>query len=216
MTDDASEPRIYLETPRVFEPVELAIALERLMETAPIACVRLSLGSDASEADWTLAANHLVPVCHGTDVPLLVTDHFRLVAPLGLDGVHLADGQTKVRAARDALGTDRIVGAFAGTSRHEGMVIAEAGADYVSFGPVGATGALGPDARAEDDLFTWWAEMIETPVVAEGACSLDDALRLAAHADFVVPDPLHWTAPDSGLEALLAYADALSVEPGDI
>ena len=47
---------------------------------------------------------------------------------------------------------------------------AEAGADYVCFGPVGETG-LGTGPRAERDLFAWWSEMIEVPVVAEGALS---------------------------------------------
>ncbi len=45
-----------------------------------------------------------------------------------------------MRDVRKALGADRIVGAFAGASRHKGMTLAEAGADYVAFGPVGEAG----------------------------------------------------------------------------
>ncbi|HIE71875.1 MAG TPA: hypothetical protein EYP98_17775, partial [Planctomycetes bacterium] len=54
---------------------------------------------------------------------------------LGLDGVHLTDGSRSVRVARKELGPDAIVGAFCGTSRHDGMVAGEAGADYVALGP---------------------------------------------------------------------------------
>ncbi|MEM9140793.1 MAG: thiamine phosphate synthase, partial [Pseudomonadota bacterium] len=169
MTAHDPQPRLYLDTPRSFDPADLAARLQAVMDPAIIACVRLSLADDAQEDAWTLAVNHLLPVCHAADVPLLVTDHFRLVAPLGLDGVHLSSGKASVRDVRDSLGSDRIVGALAGTSRHDGMVLAEAGCDYVGFGPVGSTGALGSAALADDDLFAWWAEMIETPIVAEGA-----------------------------------------------
>jgi thiamine-phosphate pyrophosphorylase len=63
------------------------------------------------------------------------------------------------------------------------MTAGELGADYVSFGPVGES-ALGTGQQAEEELFTWWSEMIEVPVVAEGG--LDEAIvrKLAQHADF--------------------------------
>jgi thiamine-phosphate pyrophosphorylase len=47
------------------------------------------------------------------------------------------------------------------------MAAGENGADYIAFSPVGDMG-LGDDIRAERDLFAWWSEMIELPVVAEG------------------------------------------------
>ena len=87
-------------------------------------------------------------MAHARDVPLVVADHYRLVARLGLDGVHLSDGARQVRAVRKALGQDAIVGAFAHASRHEGLTAGEIGADYVSFGPVGAIGPRGRDDRA--------------------------------------------------------------------
>lgn len=193
-----------------FEPAEMAVRLAGVLDQIAIACVRLALGSEAGEDAWTRAVNHLLPVCHGRDVPLLVTDHYRLVEPLGLDGVHLAASRTPLRAVRSALGPDRIVGAYAGASRHRGLVLGEAGADYVAFGPVGAAGALGDDVRAEDDLFAWWAEMIETPSVAEGGLSLEDARRLAASADFLVPDISVWDAAGETVARLAAFEEALA------
>ena len=47
-----------------------------------------------------------------------------------------------MREACKALGADRIVGAFGGASKHTGMSLAEAGADYVSLGPIGEGLAL--------------------------------------------------------------------------
>ena len=202
--------RLYLVTPESMDPACFAPLLGRVLGTGAVACVRLDLGA-APEEEWRAAADHLLPVCHEADVALVVAEHWRLVQPLGLDGVHLGgagSGRTPVREVRKALGADRIVGGFAGASRHRGMTLAEAGADYVAFGPVGETGLLGDDARAGDDLFAWWSEMIETPCVAEGGVSEADAARLAPVADFVVPDRRIWGEPDPGA-AIAAFATAL-------
>ena len=200
--------RLYLVTPEKLEPEGFAAVLDCTLAAHPVACLRLDLGA-AEEDKWRVAVNHLLPVAHAHDVALVIAEHHRLVAPLGLDGVHLAASRVPVRDVRKALGKDRIIGTFAGVSRHIAMTLAEAGADYVALGPVGKTGALGDGIRAEDELFQWWAEMIETPIVAEGGVSPADAARLAAFADFVVPDPGVWAAPE-GIEAALAdYVEAL-------
>lgn len=205
----AHPAQLYLVTPQAFDPAAFANTLERALKAHPVACLRIDLGTQPEDR-WREAAGQLLPVAQAHDVALLIVDHYRLVAPLGLDGVHLGAGRTPVREVRKALGTDRIVGAFAGASRHIGMTLADAGADYVSVGPVGETGDLGDGRRAEDELFHWWAEVIETPVVAEGGVSPSGAARLAPYADFIVPDPSIWSAP-GGIEAALApYAEALA------
>ncbi len=192
--------RLYLITPPVFEPT-LPDRLGRLLDGFDIACVRLTLAA-TGEDDVARAADALRAVAHARDVPLVVTDHFRLAARLGLDGVHLSDGSRQIRAARQALAADSIVGAFARTSRHDGLTAGEVGADYVSFGPVGATG-LGDGATAPLDLFGWWSEMIEVPVVAEGGVTPALAAELAPVADFLAVGPEIWNAPE-GPEAALA------------
>ncbi|MEM0945359.1 MAG: thiamine phosphate synthase [Pseudomonadota bacterium] len=191
MADDA--PRLYLVTP---ERVDTAFAstLERVLASVPVACLRLDLAT-SDEAAWRQAANHLLPICHEADVALVIAEHYRLVQPLGLDGVHLT-GSTPVRSVRKDLGGDAIVGAGAGTSKHKGMTLAEAGADYVSLGPVAETGQLGDGDLADPDLFAWWSEMIEVPVVAEGGVGAAQAQALASTADFMVPDRRLWDAPD--------------------
>ncbi len=201
-----SSERLYLVTPARMDPEPFGQLLARAL-TIGAACVRLDLG-DAPEEHWRAAVNHMLPVCHAAEVPLLVAEHWRLVAPLGLDGVHLGTGRTPIREVRKALGADCIVGAFAGASRHRGMTLAEAGADYVAFGPVGETGLLGDEERAPDDLFAWWSEMIETPCIAEGGVAEADATRLSANADFIVPDRRLWDDPDP-IARLTAFANAL-------
>jgi thiamine-phosphate pyrophosphorylase len=199
--------RLYLVTPGRVEPVTFAPVIARALATGVVACLRLDLG-EAPEEEWRAAVSALLPLCHEADVPLVIAEHWRLVAPLGLDGVHLGQGRTPLREVRRALGAERIIGGFAGASRHKGMTLAEAGADYVAFGPVGETGLLGDEERAPDDLFQWWSEMIETPSVAEGGVTAADAARLSGIADFVVPDRRLWDAPDP-VARIAAFAAAL-------
>lgn len=197
--DPNAAPRLYLVTPRQIDPEGFAAHLGAVLAAHPVACLRLDLAT-AEESEWVRAINYLQPVCHAAEVPLLVREHYRLVTPYGLDGVHLADGRVSLRAVRKALGGDRIIGAFGGHTRHDGMTLAEAGADYVSFGPLKSQGNLGAEALAEGDLFQWWAEMIETPVVAEGSVSPEDIAHLRDVADLFAIDPALWEAPDPAAE----------------
>lgn len=200
-------PRLYLITPPVFEE-SLPDRVAALLDAHDIACLRLALAA-ASEDEVARAADALRAVAHARDVPLVVTDHYRLAARLGLDGVHLSDGARQVRAARSALGKDAIVGAHAHVSRHEGITAGEIGADYVSFGPVGATG-LGDGTTAPLELFQWWSEMIELPVVAEGGLTAEVAAQLAGVADFLALGPEIWAAPAGEKAALAEMAARLA------
>jgi len=179
MADDDA-PQIYLNTPPDFELSAFRPRLEAVLDTHPVACLRLAMAS-RDEDRLARAADMVREVGHARDIAVVIDRHWALAERLGLDGVHLLDGARSVRAARKALGTDGIVGAFAGHSRHDGMTAGEAGADYVSFGPLRKT-ALSGDGFAAPELFQWWSEMIEVPVVAEGEV---DAASLAACAPFV-------------------------------
>ncbi len=180
--DTPEQPQIYLITPPEVELSTFPATLAGILDAHDIACVRLALAT-RDEDRIARAADALREVTHARDVALVIADHTLMVERLGLDGVHLSDAARSVRHARKELGPDAIVGAFCGPSRHDGMSAGEAGADYVSFGPV-RPGTLDDGSFAETELFEWWSEVIEVPVVAEGL--LDEAMitRLAPHTDF--------------------------------
>ncbi len=201
---DPDRPQIYLITPAAFEPEAFAPTLAAILDKVDIACVRLAL-ADGDEASVARAADRCRETCHARDVPLVIERHVQLVERLGLDGVHLADGSRSVRATRKSLGGDAILGTFCGASRHDGMTAGEIGADYVSFGPVGQSD-LGDGTRAEHELFAWWSQMIELPVVAEGALDTAVIEHLAPVTDFFAIGPEIWRSDDplAALEALIA------------
>ncbi len=200
---EPDRPQLYLLTP--VDPFDdgfgdrLAAVLDRV-ETA---CLRLRLAA-ADEAAIGRAADALREVAHARDVPLVIEAHWRLAERHGLDGVHLTDGARNVRAARKALGADAVVGAFCGATRHDGISAGEAGADYVAFGPVSPT-PLGNGTTAPQELFAWWSEMIELPVVAEGAEGAEAVAAIAPVADFIALGNGIWQHDDpaAALKALL-------------
>lgn len=112
-----------------------------------------------------------------------------LAGALGADGAHLPWSGDVLKAyeeARGHLGASRIVGADAGRSRDAAMRLAEAGADYVSFGWPGRVAGVDEDVARDLDLVGWWADLFEIPCVAFGAASPDEARAYArAGANFV-------------------------------
>ncbi|WCR12329.1 thiamine phosphate synthase [Paracoccus stylophorae] len=193
-------PQLYLMTPAGAQASALAPMLTEVMDRFQVACLRIRGGTEEDElgrlADLTRE------IAHARDVAVVIDDHVRLAQRHGLDGVHLSDGARGVRAARKELGDDAIIGAFCGSSRHEGITAGEAGADYVSFGPVGDS-VLGRGEPAPLDLFQWWSEMIEVPVVAEGAITRELITALSPACDFIAIGPEIW-AGDDPTEALSA------------
>ena len=201
---EPEQPQIYLITPPDIELSQFPDRLARVLDAHAVACIRLAL-STHDEGALSKAADACREVAHARDVAIVIDTHFILADRLGLDGVHLTDGARQIRSARKALGPDAVVGAFCGTSRHNGLTAGEAGADYISFGPVGAT-ALGDGAQAEHDLFDWWSQMIEVPVVAEGALTEDLIRDLAPVTDFFGIGPEIWAEddPTAALDRLIA------------
>jgi thiamine-phosphate pyrophosphorylase len=135
----------------------------------------------------------------------VIDNHVLLVEKLGIDGVHLTDGARAVRSIRKDLGADAIIGSYCGITRHEGMNAAEAGVDYVAFGPIGPT-PLGRGEHVDFDLFDWWSKVIEIPVIAEGALTVELIEKFAPVSDFFGIGEEIWTHDDPvlAIKALIA------------
>ena len=201
---DTDLPQLYLITPPEFDLSAFPAQLDAVLQAAPIACIRLALAT-RDEDRIMRAADAVREVAHAHDVALVIDTHVVLAQRLGLDGVHLTDGARSVRHARKELGPDAIVGAFCAASRHDGMTAGETGADYVSFGPVGGA-SLGDGTLAEPELFEWWSQMIELPVVAEGGLTPELVATLTPLTDFFGIGEEIWSRDDpaAALKDLIA------------
>lgn len=197
-------PQIILITPPAIDLEVFPDRLAAVLDAVEIACLRLSLAT--RDEDTLLRAGDACRlVAHDRDVAIVIENHVLLAERLGLDGVHLTDGARSVRKVRKDLGNDAIVGAFCGTTRHEGISAGEAGADYAAFGPVGDT-TLGKGERAGFELFEWWSQMIEVPCIAEGALTAELIGQFGPVTDFFGLGEEIWGADDpaAALKALIA------------
>jgi thiamine-phosphate pyrophosphorylase len=198
--------RLYLITPEVSDPGAILAPLAEALGAADIASVLLRL-ADADERTLINRIRAIAPTVQGAGAALILDNRPDLVARSGADGVHVdAD---RVKAAREALPADRIVGAGGLDSRHDAMTAGEAGADYVMFGEPGrADSALPLDTVAE--RVEWWAEIFEPPCVGFAA-DRDAIPRLAAAgADFVALGDAVWNDPRGAADAVRSAASMLS------
>lgn len=207
MSPQPDRPQLYLLTPPAFDPAPFADTLARVLDALPVACLRLTMAGN-DEDMISRSADAMREVAHARDVAIVIERHVLLAERLGLDGVHLPRGAHGIRKLREQLGADAIIGAACGDSRHDGLTAAEAGADYVAFSPVGET-PLDDGARVERDLFEWWSEVIEVPVVAEGALTRALVEDLAPVTDFFAIGEEIWNTDDplAALRALVAPLD---------
>ena len=203
---DRENPQLCLITPAEIDLDTFGDALAAVLDAVDVACLRLSLAT-RDEDRIARAADAVRAVAHDRDIPLVIDTHVAIAERHGLDGVHLLDGARSIRTARKALGPDAIVGAFCGTTRHEGMNAGEAGADYVAFGPVGAVALAG--TPAERDLFDWWSAMVEVPVIAEGGLTTGIVESLAPVTDFFAAGDEIWRAGDPAAAAKALFAPIL-------
>jgi len=107
------------------------------------------------------------------DILFIVNDRSGVAVACGADGVHLGTQDVPVTAARALLGTDRIIGASAG-SPEEAKVREGEGANYLGVGPVYSTGSKA-DTRPVIGLEGLRAVVnsVKIPVIAIGGITAE-------------------------------------------
>ncbi|MGH6664562.1 MAG: thiamine phosphate synthase [Pseudolabrys sp.] len=196
--DPRPAPRLYLVTPPVADAPTFSASLATALAAGDVAAVLLRL-ADTDERTLINRAKALAAIVQNKGAALLLGGHqtlesqVDLVARAGADGVH-ATGMTAFGAAIEQFKPERIVGAGGLVTRHDAMVAAEMGADYVMFGEPDDAGARpGFDAIAE--RVAWWAEVFEAPCVGYAASMAEVAPLVTAGADFIALGDWLWRDP---------------------
>lgn len=205
--------QIYLISPPELDPAAFLPVLCDVLDAAPIAAFQLRLPG-ADEAALTNAIAVLRPAVQDRDVAFVLCGDPDLAKRNGCDGVHLEEMPRSVRGLRAFIGDDLMLGVSCGASRHDAMIAAEEGADYVSFGPLWdtATKDRAGDPAALDTL-RWWAEMMETPCVGVGGVTVDTAPQaVAAGADFLAVVGAVWKHPDGAAEGVRRLLEAMGTQ----
>ncbi len=181
--------RLLLMTPAVHDAVTFAPLLEAACRVGDVAAVVLDLpATDEVKAlsEVRIIASHL----EGTGAVLMLANRPSLAEPAGADGAHFTS-LDELQTTRTKLAIGRLAGVGGLQSRHDAMVAAESGVDYVMFGEPDAGGKR-PGFSALVERVSWWAEIFQIPCVAYAA-SLDEITELGdARADFIALGDAIW------------------------
>lgn len=197
-------PRLYLVTPQVADPTSIREALAAALAAGDVAAVLLRLAA-ADERTLINRTKALAPLVQDKDAALLLDGLPGIVARAGADGAHLT-GIEAFEAALASLKPERIAGCGGLHTRHDAMLAAEVGADYVMFGEPDQRGHR-PSFEAVVERVAWWAEVFEIPCVGF-AGGIDEVAPLAAAgAEFIALGDWIFAHPE-GAAAAVAQSSA--------
>lgn len=205
-----TDRRLYVITPPRFEPRTFIDDFLTVLDAGPVGCVQLRM-KDRPDDDIRQACEALMPPAQERDIAFLVNDRADIAKELGADGVHIGQGDTPCREARNLLGPDAIVGVTCHNSRHLAMEAGEAGADYVAFGSFFPTTTKNTTEKADLATLGWWSAFTTLPSVAIGGITADNCSEILKNgADFLAVCGYVWNNPDaSPAEAVGAFSSVL-------
>jgi thiamine-phosphate pyrophosphorylase len=188
-------------TPRLFLVAPSDAPAARLVDCLKATC---AAGDVASLLVPANVAKDLTQSAQELGVAVIVAGEARDAMRNGADGVQVDVNTEDVAAARQSVGKDRFVGAFAGSSRHFAMEAAEAGADYVALNQNGASVGGEP-------IVKWWSDMMEIPCVAFEPVELKDLdILLPQKPDFIRPSDAMWQDAESASRIVAELSRKLS------
>ena len=138
-------------------------------------------------------ANELKQLCRSFGVIFIINDDVRLALELDADGVHLGQDDGSVAAARELLGSDKIIG----VSTHdlaEALRAEEEGADYIGFGAMYPTESKSITHIPGTTGLSAIRDRVKLPIVAIGGITISNACRVI----------------DAGADALAVISSVLS------
>lgn len=213
----ATDPcRLYLITPpRLDDLAAFGHVLAHALDAGDVAALQIRL-KGASDEVLAAAVDALTPIAAARDVALILNDRPDLAARLGCDGVHIGQDDAPYREARRLVGPDHIVGVTCHDSRHLAMEAAEAGADYVAFGAFFPTATKEAKTRPGPETLSIWQETMQTPCVAIGGITVENARGLAAAgADFLAVSAGVWSYGDGPAAAVRALNAEIAAGAAD-
>ena len=144
-------------------------------------------------------AQALQPHCRRLGIPLIINDDVALAAEIDADGAHLGESDGDLAAARKLLPAPKILGVSCYDSLARAENAAAAGASYLAFGAMFASGTK-PHARAASLELLRQAQRFGLPRVAIGGITPDNARSVITNgADLIAVIGGVFDAPDPAL-----------------
>lgn len=186
--------------------------LQSALEAGPVAAFQFRV-KDVEQGEAASLAEPLKAICDAHDVAFIVNDDVALTKLLGADGVHLGQGDSNLKDAREELGDEVQIGITCHDSRHLAMEAGEGGANYVAFGAFFPTETKETHHQPGLDVLQRWSNIMEIPCVAIGGITPDNCQPLIdAGADFLAVSGSVWNDPNGPANAVKRFADILSTD----
>ncbi len=143
---------------------------------------------NASRKEIYDTALRLVPLAHKNEALFIVNDHADIAVAAGADGVHLGQDDLPIEYARKLLGPERLIG-ISTHSLKQAEAAQAAGADYIGFGPIFATGTKDAGQAQGIGMIAAVKEAVSIPVIAIGGithANVQEVIRSGADGVAVI------------------------------
>ncbi|MEP9387232.1 thiamine phosphate synthase [Mesorhizobium sp. KR9-304] len=137
------------------------------------------------EATYQAFAERIVPIAQAAGIAAIIAEDTRIAGRVKADGIHIDGGKAALAEAVASFQAKMAVGAGGAKTRDDALELGEERPDYLFFGRFGYDNR--PEAHQRNlSLGSWWAEMIEIPVIVMAGSDLASVETVAATgADFV-------------------------------
>ena len=175
---------LYLVTPDWDDTEKLLAASEAALQGgAALFQYRHKTASAALRAEQ---AGALLALCRQYRVPMIVNDHLDLCQQIDADGLHVGGTDATVATVREALGTNKIVGASCYGDMQLARNTVAAGASYIAFGGFYLSRVKKYPVTTAMDIIAQAKKSLTVPVCVIGGMTSTNAQPLIAQgADMV-------------------------------
>ena len=200
---------LYLITPPQIHDINIENKLKNIFQTGVVKVLQLRL-KKSKDQEIIDAGKILKTLCKNHNVTLIINDRPDLAHKIGADGVHIGEEDSSIENARAILGKNSIIGVSCYNSKHQAMIAAEKGADYVAFGAFYDSKTKVPKYKADLKLISDWSYISEVASVAIGGINADNCTNIVrAGADYVAVIDSIWNAKEGYMAALKKFERVL-------
>lgn len=137
-------------------------------------------------------AHQIAAICDDWGATLIITDHIHLLDKADIQGVHIEDMQADFKAIRQAIGTEKTLGASGNTFDDILRIAASQAVDYIGCGPFSLTDTKPNDYPVlglegyKSITESMAKNNIKIPVLAVGGVRIEDVEKIAETGVFGV------------------------------
>lgn len=132
---------------------------------------------DCTSREFYELAGRVKEITDAYEIPLIINDRLDIALAIGADGVHLGQKDVPVRAARNVLGADKIVGATANTVGRA-VEAWKSGADYLGVGDIFGTTTKSDTRHITLEELKEIRQSVQIPIVAIGGINAENIALL--------------------------------------